>query len=72
VKKRSGKLSLHRETLRSLQDDTLIRAAGAGTSEECIVPTGCDCGGSQGGTDCYSPTMCLWGGSISAETCRHC
>lgn len=72
MKKRAKKkLSLSRETVRSLQDGNLIRIAGAGTSEECIVPTGCDCG-SQGGTDCYSPTMCLWGCSLTQETCRHC
>ncbi|HEY9420879.1 MAG TPA: class I lanthipeptide [Thermoanaerobaculia bacterium] len=72
MKKRSRKLALNRETLRSLQTENLKTAAGAGTSEECIAPTGCDCGGSQGGTDCYSPTMCMWGCSISGATCRHC
>lgn len=71
MKKRPKRLSLHRETLRSLQGGEMKKVAGGSdTSVACVDVTGC-CA-SQGGTDCYDPTMCLWGCSISGQTCRHC
>ena len=60
MKKRMKKLSLHRETLRSLQGSEAKDVAGGShaTSCECFFATGCDCA-SQGGTDCYAPTLCF-------------
>lgn len=60
MRKRIGKLRLHRETLRSLVGSDLGGVAGGSnaTSCECFYATGCDCA-SQGGPDCYAPTLCL-------------
>jgi hypothetical protein len=70
MKKHLKKLSLHRETLRSLQGGEMGQVAGGSdTSLACVEVTGC-CAGSQGETDCYRRTQCLWGCSLSAETCR--
>lgn len=52
MRKRSNKLSLNRETLRRLDPMQAIKAVGGATSDECIAPTGCECG-TQG---CVNPT----------------
>jgi hypothetical protein len=70
MKKHLKKLTLHRETLRSLQGGEMEKVAGGSdTSLACVEVTGC-CAGTQGQTACYRPTQCFWGCSISAETCR--
>ncbi|HYG62918.1 MAG TPA: hypothetical protein VEL74_10080 [Thermoanaerobaculia bacterium] len=53
MRKRTTKLSLHRETLRHLDPMQKV-AGGVGTSEECLAPTGCECPGTVG---CVAPTV---------------
>lgn len=61
MRKRVKKLTLNRETLRSLEARNLRGAAGGtdttsfNTSCACRDITGCECA-TQGGTDCYPAT----------------
>jgi hypothetical protein len=69
MKKSLKRLSLHRETLRSLQGGEMEQVAGGSdTSLACIEYTGC-CAGTQGNTDCYPRTFCLGTCSCSAYPC---
>jgi hypothetical protein len=60
MKKRVKKLGLHRETLRHLQDPSLERIVGGGTttSQACDQATYCECE-SQGPACTLPPSACL-------------
>jgi hypothetical protein len=69
MKKRSGKLSLNRETLRKLEVQALRQAAGGGptdTSAYCDVATGCDCDDTIG----YPPSACMGSCSCPSASCN--
>ncbi|HSG39447.1 MAG TPA: class I lanthipeptide [Thermoanaerobaculia bacterium] len=68
MKKKTRKLNLNRETISSLDRAALGHAAGAGTSEECIVPTGCECG-SDG---CIGPSWQHTCGTVCDIPSWHC
>jgi hypothetical protein len=67
MRKRTKKLSLHRETLRNLQARELRRAAGAGETYE--IETGCACtDGCNTAGSCGCTGTCGCGGSQEACT----
>jgi hypothetical protein len=74
MKKRSGKLSLNRETLHRLELNGLRQAAGGigpnDTSAFCDNATGCDCDDTVG----YPPSACMATCSCPSASCvtRHC
>ncbi|HSG39682.1 MAG TPA: hypothetical protein VLE27_08600 [Thermoanaerobaculia bacterium] len=60
MKKRTRRLSLVRETIGNLEDHNLRRIGGAGTSDECIAPSICECESvGCGGTGSFCPTMTI-------------
>ena len=61
MKKRSRKLTLHRETVRNLGGGDLRRivgGTGGDTTEACEEASHCACP-SEGGTECYPPSACF-------------
>jgi hypothetical protein len=60
MKKQIKRLSLHSETLRHLQINSLVHAVGGSfpTSTECIIATGCECN-TQDPACTLPPTACL-------------
>ena len=71
MKKRSGKLTLNRETLRKLEVQGLRQAAGGlggpnATSAICDVATGCDCDD----TVAYPPSACMGSCSCPSASCQ--
>jgi len=71
MKKRVKKLSLHRETLRTLGGN-LRGVAGGGTFDtscKCDEPTGCDC---PTGPGCYPPSACFATCSQGTSTSVYC
>jgi hypothetical protein len=69
MKKKTRKLSLNRETISSLDNAALRKAGGAGTSEECIEATGCDCPGTNG---CIGPSWQHTCGTVCDIPSWHC
>jgi hypothetical protein len=60
MKKQIKRISLHRETVRHLQIDSLAHAVGGNfpTSAECIIATGCECN-TQDPACTLPPSACL-------------